>query len=120
MGMSVAATDMELLTPEEQQAQQEMERLYGLPIQTNELSGWPQGPGTYGEAGIVMEVGSGAILYAKNIDDHHYPASITKTLTTLVAMENSDLRVGRCGNWHAGRRCDFHGGSTLCSASGIS
>ena len=48
MGMSVAATDMELLTPEEQQAQQEMERLYGLPIQTNELSGWPQGPGTYG------------------------------------------------------------------------
>ncbi|MEY8506841.1 D-alanyl-D-alanine carboxypeptidase [Lachnospiraceae bacterium 42-17] len=91
MGMSVAATDMELLTPEEQKAQQEMERLYGLPIQTNELSGWPQGPGTYGEAGIVMEVGSGAILYAKNIDDHHYPASITKTLTTLVAMENSEL-----------------------------
>lgn len=91
MGMSAAATDMEELTPEQQEAQKELDRLYGLPIQSNELPGWPQGPGTYGEAGIVMEVGSGAILYAKNIDDHHYPASITKILTTLVAMEKGKL-----------------------------
>lgn len=93
VGIQAAATDtdMEWLTPEEQEAQKELERLYGLPIQSNELPGWPQGPGTYGEAGIVMEAGSGAILYAKNIDDHHYPASITKILTTLVAMENGKL-----------------------------
>ena len=38
-----------------------------------------------------MEVGTGAILYAKNIDDHHYPASITKVLTALVALENGQL-----------------------------
>ena len=38
-----------------------------------------------------MEVGTGAILYAKNIDDHHYPASITKVMTALVALENGQL-----------------------------
>ena len=88
VGIQAAATDtdMEWLTPEEQEAQKELERLYGLPIQSNELPGWPQGPGTYGEAGIVMEAGSGAILYAKNIDDHHYPASITKILTVLLRV----------------------------------
>lgn len=90
-GISAAAADIEELTPEEQEVQKELERLYGLPIQSNELPAWPQGPGTYGEAAIVMEAGSGAILYAKNIDDHHYPASITKILTTLVAMENAEL-----------------------------
>ena len=47
-----------------------------------------KGPGTYGDAAIVMEAGTGAILYAKNIDAHFYPASITKVLTALVALEN--------------------------------
>ena len=28
-------------------------------------------------------------LYAKKVDDRHYPASITKILTTLVAIENN-------------------------------
>ena len=34
---------------------------------------------------------SGAILYAKKPDEQHYPASITKLLTTLVALENAEL-----------------------------
>ena len=33
---------------------------------------------------------SGAILYGKKINDKHYPASITKLLTALVALENAD------------------------------
>ena len=81
----------EELTPEEQAEIAEQQRVYALPIQTNELQGWPQGPGTYGEAAIVMEAGTGAILYAKNIDEHHYPASITKVLTALVALENGQF-----------------------------
>lgn len=93
MGISASAVETwtEVLTPEQEEAQKELERLYALPIQTNELSNWPEGPGTYGEAAIVMEVGTGAILYAKNIDAHYYPASITKILTTLVALENGNL-----------------------------
>ena len=73
---------------EEERLQQELDAVYAMPVQSNEWEGWPQAPGTYGEAAIVMEVESGAILYAKNIDDHHFPASITKLLTALVAFEN--------------------------------
>ena len=93
MGVSATAEEVwtETLTPEQEEIQKNLERLYELPIQSNELPGWPEGPGTYGEAAIVMEVGTGAILYAKNIDAHYYPASITKILTTLVALENGKL-----------------------------
>ena len=38
-----------------------------------------------------MDVNSGAVLYAKSIDDKHYPASITKMMTALVALENSSM-----------------------------
>ncbi|MGC4018801.1 MAG: serine hydrolase [Muricomes sp.] len=34
---------------------------------------------------------SGAILFGKNMDVQRYPASITKLLTTLVALENASL-----------------------------
>lgn len=76
---------------DEQRLQQELDAVYAMPVQSNEIEGWPQAPGTYGEAAIVMEVESGAILYAKNIDDHHFPASITKLLTALVALENGQF-----------------------------
>ena len=73
---------------EEQKAEQ---AAYEMKVESNDWKNWPQGPGTYGEAAIVMEVGTGAILYAKNIDSHQYPASITKVLTALVALENGQL-----------------------------
>lgn len=41
--------------------------------------------------GIVMDVQSGTVLYEKNINKKLYPASITKIMTTLVALENSSL-----------------------------
>ena len=41
--------------------------------------------------GIVMDVQSGTVLYEKNINERLYPASITKIMTTLVALENSSL-----------------------------
>lgn len=68
-----------------------LKEAYELPVQTNKLKGWPEGPGTYGDAGIVMDAGSGAILYAKNIDKHEYPASITKVLTALLAFQYGDM-----------------------------
>ena len=38
-------------------------------------------PKIYGRSGIVIDAKSGKILYAKKVDDRHYPASITKILT---------------------------------------
>lgn len=43
------------------------------------------------KAGIVMDADSGAVLYGKNIDKKYPPASITKLLTALIVVENSDL-----------------------------
>lgn len=48
-------------------------------------------PQVNAKAAIVMEASTGAILYSKNIHDSYYPASITKILTTLLALENSSL-----------------------------
>ena len=56
---------------------------------TDNIQGWLQGPRVYGNSAIVMDMDSGAVLYAKKPDERHYPASITKLLTALVALENS-------------------------------
>ena len=78
------------MTPEELEKKAE-EDAYKMEIQSNGWKNWPQGPGTYGEAAIVMDAGTGSILYAKNIDGHEYPASITKVLTSLIALKYGNL-----------------------------
>lgn len=52
---------------------------------------WPSGPSVYADAAIVMEVTTGLILYEKDIYTAYYPASITKVLTALLALENCSL-----------------------------
>lgn len=69
----------------------EVQSVYNQSVDSNAIEGWVKGPHIYSEAGIVMDIDSGAILYAKNIDNPHYPASITKILTGLVALENNEL-----------------------------
>lgn len=69
----------------------EVDSVYNLEVDSNTIEGWTQGPQIYSESGIVMDIDSGAILYAKNIDDQHYPASITKIMTALVAFQNYEL-----------------------------
>lgn len=76
---------------EKEAYEKELQAVYELPVQTNELKNWPKGPGTYGDAAIVMDAESGAILYAKNIDNREYPASITKVLTALLAFQYGDM-----------------------------
>ena len=80
----------EELTPEEA-LKKELDTVYQMEVQSNSWKNWPEGPGTYGEAAIVMDAGTGAILYAKNIDAHHYPASITKIMTALLAIEYGNM-----------------------------
>ncbi len=45
-------------------------------------------PSIVAEAAIIMDAKTGQILYEKNIYDAYYPASITKVLTMLVALEH--------------------------------
>lgn len=52
---------------------------------------WPSGPGVVAESAIVMEASTGLILYEKNINETQYPASITKIMTALLAIENSSM-----------------------------
>ena len=60
-----------------------------IPIKAEEK--WPEGPQINSPCAIVMEVNTGTVLYEKNSHEVHYPASITKILTTLLAIENSNL-----------------------------
>ncbi|WP_050008193.1 D-alanyl-D-alanine carboxypeptidase family protein [Butyrivibrio sp. WCE2006] len=62
-----------------------------LPIQSNEIQGWPEGPQIGAEAAILLDVNTGTILYEKNIHEELYPASTTKIMTCLLAVENASL-----------------------------
>ena len=52
---------------------------------------WPENLSITGESAVVMEASTGTILYEKNMNDIYYPASITKIMTTLLAIENCEL-----------------------------
>ena len=45
-------------------------------------------PSIAAEAAILMDADTKTVLYAKNADQLHYPASITKLMTALLAIEN--------------------------------
>ena len=55
---------------------------------------WPEGPAEssiVADSAILMEASTGLVLYEKNVDKRQFPASITKIMTALVAIENSSL-----------------------------
>lgn len=62
-----------------------------LEIQSNTYDNWPLGPAIGAQSAILMDANTGAILYAKNIHEKLYPASITKLLSTYVALEECEL-----------------------------
>lgn len=72
-------------------ADEQLARQRTLPIQSNEVENWPEGPAVGAASAILMDANTGTILYAKNIHDRHYPASTTKILTTLIAAERCGL-----------------------------
>ncbi len=71
-----------------EQLQEAMEERKLLPIQSDSIKDWPQGPQIGAQGAILMDADSGAVLYAKNIHERLYPASTTKILTSLVALEH--------------------------------
>lgn len=64
---------------------------YYLPIESNEIPGWPQGPQIEAESAVLMDMDCKICLYEKNIHQRLYPASITKIMTALLTIENADL-----------------------------
>lgn len=52
---------------------------------------WPAYPDIFAEAGVLIDASTGTILYDKNCHQQMYPASITKIMTTLLALENGNL-----------------------------
>ena len=48
-------------------------------------------PEIYSPSALLMDYNTGKILYEKNINEKMYPASLTKVLTAIVVLENSNL-----------------------------
>lgn len=76
---------------QENSLQQQQEDRRAIPVESNEIQDWPTGPAVSAESAVLMEADTGTILYAKNIHEHLYPASITKVLTCLIAAENCSM-----------------------------
>ena len=55
------------------------------------LPGSEQGPKVYAAAAVLIESKSGAVLYAKNAEQRRAPASTTKIMTAIVALEKGNL-----------------------------
>ncbi len=54
----------------------------------------PQGdllPAVTARSAVVMEASTGKILYSRNMDERRYPASTTKIMTLIVALEEGNL-----------------------------
>ncbi len=60
-------------------------------VESNEIDGWPEGPLIGAQSAILVEADTGVILYEKNIYEQLYPASTTKLMTALIALENSTM-----------------------------
>ena len=52
---------------------------------------WPKAPEIGAEGAVLIDAKTGQVLYAKNADTAFYPASITKIMTALLALENCNL-----------------------------
>ena len=81
--LRVSATETDL--------EAEIESRRNIPIESNMIPNWPVGPEILAESAILMDVDSGIVLYAKNIHEKLYPASITKILTAMIAYEHCDM-----------------------------
>ena len=60
-------------------------------ILADDTVSWPSDISAESQSAVLMNYETGTVLYEQNPDDELYPASITKILTALIAIENSDL-----------------------------
>lgn len=57
----------------------------------DEVYPWPTGPQLAAEGAILIEAETGTVLFEKNATESFYPASTTKLMTALLALENAAL-----------------------------
>ena len=62
-------------------------------IQSNKIENWPEGPAIGAASAILMDADTGIVLYEKNATDMMYPASTTKLMTCLLAMEKEGVSL---------------------------
>lgn len=101
----------------EDQIQAEMQAAYNKTVESNAWENWPAGPSVYAESAIVMEAGSGIILYSKDMYAKNYPASITKIITALIALEQCELNEEITFSYHATHSIDY-GSSSIARTEG--
>ena len=101
----------------EDQIQAEMQAAYNKTVESNAWENWPAGPSVYAETAIVMEADSGIILYSKDMYAKNYPASITKIITALIALEQCELNEEITFSYHATHSIDY-GSSSIARTEG--
>ena len=95
----------------------ESQLAYEKPIESNGWDSWPTGPSVYAQSAIVMEADTGMILYAKDMEAKHYPASITKIMTALVTLDNCELNEEIEYSYHATHSIEY-GSSSIARTEG--
>lgn len=58
---------------------------------TNNIEGWPEKMPIYGQSCVLMDLETGAVLCSLERETMRYPASTTKVMTCLLALENLSL-----------------------------
>lgn len=64
-----------------------------LPIKSNQIDNWPIGPTVSAYSAILIDADTGVILYEKNSHEKMYPASTTKLMTCVLAMEKENASL---------------------------
>ena len=90
-GFLAAGISLSLMTVSPVSAAEETAAATSSGITTNSIAGWPQGPEITSTAAVIMEDSTNTVLYAKNADQQLYPGGTVKVMTTLLALENTQL-----------------------------
>ena len=70
-----------------------MEQNLSMPVKSNSVENWPIGPAVSSYSAVLMDADTGVILYEKNAHEKMYPASTTKLMTSLLAMEKEGANL---------------------------
>ncbi len=60
-------------------------------VESDSWEFYSQAPGISAATGVLIDADTGAVLYAKGMDEQRYPASITKIMTALLVLQNCSL-----------------------------
>ena len=90
-----------------------------LPLFSLSCAAAEPGPGVSAPAAIVLDRRSGNVIYSKNADTRVYPASITKILTVLLAIEAIEQGQVALDDQVTATRSAMEGLSALGSTAGI-